>query len=83
MSITNATRDDALGMAWWNGLSEQCRLHWLLRAGSDVPADAWAIFKAGLPRAPDFPNRRPDRVECGPGGSPQRTKEVHDDCRRW
>jgi len=39
------TPDEALGMAWWNGLSERQRAEWLRRAGSAVVADAWAAFK--------------------------------------
>lgn len=51
MSAAKPSTDDALlGMAWWNRLTERERLQWLLRAGSDVPADAWAVFKAGLPQ---------------------------------
>jgi hypothetical protein len=42
MSIAKPSTDDVTGMAWFNGLSEQCRLMWLLRAGSDVPPDAWS-----------------------------------------
>lgn len=36
--------DAELGIAWWNHLSEQDRAMWLERAGSAVPADAWAEF---------------------------------------
>ncbi len=42
--------DATLGMAGWNRLTERERLPWLLRAGSDVPADAWSVCKAGLPQ---------------------------------
>ena len=38
--------DAAQGIAWWGGLSEDERAAWLRRAGSDIPADAWAVFKA-------------------------------------
>lgn len=52
MSAAKPTSDATLGMAWWNRLTERERLHWLLMAGSDVPADAWAVFRAGLPQYP-------------------------------
>jgi hypothetical protein len=38
--------DAELGMAWWNRISERERAQWLRVAGSAVPADAWAAFKA-------------------------------------
>jgi hypothetical protein len=38
--------DAGLGMAWWNRISERERAQWLRVAGSAVPADAWAAFKA-------------------------------------
>jgi len=44
------TADDLLGMAWFNSLTEWARGEWLRRAGSAVPADAWAAFKAATPR---------------------------------
>ena len=37
--------DEALGMAWWNGLTEVERANWLQRAGTSVVAEAWAFFK--------------------------------------
>lgn len=40
------TPDEAMGMAWWNSLSERQRLFWLDQAGTAVPADAYAAFKA-------------------------------------
>ncbi len=57
------TPDEVLGMAWWNGLSERDRAHWLQRAGSAIAADAWALFKAkptaadeaGVPELPGQP----------------------------
>ncbi|HEY1900448.1 MAG TPA: hypothetical protein VGG49_11695 [Steroidobacteraceae bacterium] len=42
--------DDVLGVAWFHSLSEYQRCLWLLRAGSDVPADAWALYKSRLPQ---------------------------------
>lgn len=39
--------DEAMGIAWWNGLTEQERARWMLEAGNTgVAADAWAAFKA-------------------------------------
>jgi len=37
--------DAELGTVWWNRLREIERAHWLARAQSAVPADAWATFK--------------------------------------
>jgi hypothetical protein len=37
--------DEALGMAWWNGLTVVERANWLQRAGTSVVAEAWAFFK--------------------------------------
>ena len=39
------TPDETAGMAWWNSLTEADRADWLARAGSAVPADAWAAYK--------------------------------------
>ena len=39
------TPDETAGMVWWNSLSEADRADWLMRAGSAVPADAWAVYK--------------------------------------
>ncbi|BCH04936.1 hypothetical protein MesoLj131b_69350 (plasmid) [Mesorhizobium sp. 131-2-5] len=52
------TPDEAVGMAWWNSLSEPDRAAWLTRAGSARPADAWAAYKRfgdvdGQPRTKD------------------------------
>ncbi len=52
---TQPLTDEALGVAWFNGLSEYQRCLWLTRAGSSVPADAWAIFKASLRPNPELP----------------------------
>lgn len=47
--LTDAQRTDAeLGMAWWNNLPEYSRAAWLREAKSDVPADAWAAYKATI-----------------------------------
>jgi hypothetical protein len=37
--------DETAGMVWWNSLTEVDRADWLARAGSAVPADAWAAYK--------------------------------------
>ncbi len=39
------------GMTWWNRLSPRERGEWLRRAGSAVPADAWAAFRGGQQEA--------------------------------
>jgi hypothetical protein len=39
------TPDESAGMTWWNGLTKQQRAEWLERAGSAIPAHAWAEFK--------------------------------------
>ena len=39
------TPDETAGMVWWNSLAEADRAAWLARAGSAVPADAWAAYK--------------------------------------
>ena len=31
---------------WWNDLTPEQRIHWMAEAGSAVPADAWAAYKA-------------------------------------
>jgi hypothetical protein len=42
----NTNPDDSrAGIAWWNGLTEAERAAWCRKAGSAVPADAWACFK--------------------------------------
>ena len=46
MEERTPTSDEAAGIAWWNGISEEERAEWLRRAESAVPADAWAAFKA-------------------------------------
>lgn len=40
------TADEAMGIVWWNRLTEEQRNDWMARAGSTgVVADAWATFK--------------------------------------
>lgn len=39
------TKDEAAGMAWWNGLNESERAYWLRETGTAVVADAWAEWK--------------------------------------
>ena len=42
------TTDEAMGIAWWNGLTEQERARWMQAAGNTgVAADAWAALKEG------------------------------------
>jgi hypothetical protein len=42
------TRDDELGMAWWNALTKQERARWSEIAGNTGRAvDAWEAFKRG------------------------------------
>jgi hypothetical protein len=42
------TRDDELGMAWWNSLSKQERAKWSVIAGNTGrPKDAWEAFRRG------------------------------------
>lgn len=38
-------RDAVAGIDWFNSLSRADRAHWLERAGSAVPADAWSASK--------------------------------------
>lgn len=42
---TQATPDDELGMAWWNGLTDQDRTRWARLAGTGRAKDAWELFK--------------------------------------
>ena len=39
------TTDEAMGMAWWNSLSEDGRSAWAKKAGTGVAADAWSAYK--------------------------------------
>jgi hypothetical protein len=42
------TRDDELGMAWWNNLTERERAEWSAIAGNTGrPKDAWEAFRRG------------------------------------
>lgn len=50
MSVTNPTTDDALGLCWWNHLTEHERREWMRRAGdTGIAADAWECFKRHAP----------------------------------
>jgi hypothetical protein len=41
------TKDDELGMAWWNGMTDRERARWSAIAGNTGRAkDAWEAFKA-------------------------------------
>lgn len=46
------THDDALGMAWWNALTERERAEWLRKADSARPKDAWEAFKLNQRETP-------------------------------
>jgi len=63
MQKRTATPDDLAGMSWFNGLTDDLRSSWLAKAGSAVPADAWACYKASrqavLDAAPVVPVGRP------------------------
>ena len=39
------TKDDELGMAWWNALTERERTRWANLAGTGRAKDAWELFK--------------------------------------
>ena len=42
------TADEAMGMAWWNSMSEGDRSVWAAKAGNTgIVADAWETFKTG------------------------------------
>lgn len=50
------TTDEAMGIVWWNGLTEQDRARWMQAAGNTgVAADAWAAFKKGADPTNDKP----------------------------
>lgn len=43
--------DDLTGMAWWNGLTQKDRRHWMRLAGDTGRAiDAWRAFKSATGR---------------------------------
>lgn len=50
LAYREPTADEHAGMAWWNALPDRARREWLQRAGSAVPAQAWAAFKAASAR---------------------------------
>lgn len=39
------SKDDELGMAWWNSLTERERTRWANLAGTGRAKDAWEMFK--------------------------------------
>ena len=50
---TAPTADNAAGMFWWYGLSDQERARWMREAGDTGRAkDAWEAFKRITARAP-------------------------------
>jgi hypothetical protein len=57
------TPDEAAGIAWWNALTEPQRAAWCERAGTAVPAEAWAEFK----RQAGAPASSPVNLSPGPG----------------
>ncbi len=44
-----------LGMQWWDHIGEQERAHWLGKAGSARPVDAWKAFQDSAPQEGDEP----------------------------
>jgi hypothetical protein len=53
-----ASADDELGIAWWNGLSERERARWSREAGNTGRAkDAWEAFKRSQQPMADDPLR--------------------------
>lgn len=51
--MKTATKDDELGMAWWNSLTERERAKWSAAAGNTgVAKDAWEAFKKSTPSMP-------------------------------
>lgn len=54
------TSDEALGIAWWNGLTVTQRASWFERAGTAVVAEAWAFFKNDRDAATDDDDRTYD-----------------------
>ena len=42
MNREAASADEAAGMEWWNGLSEEQRAYWLEAANTAIVAEAWA-----------------------------------------
>ncbi len=43
--MNEPTKDDEIGMAWWNGLSERERTRWANLVGTGRAKDAWEAFK--------------------------------------
>jgi hypothetical protein len=55
LTIEPMTRDDELGIAWWNSLTEQERARWSAIAGNTGRVkDAWEAFKRGSLRSPSI-----------------------------
>jgi len=49
-----STREEAVGLHWWNDLPPEEREFWLQACGSDRPADAWVAWQqAACRRTPD------------------------------
>jgi hypothetical protein len=47
------TADEQLGIAWWNGLTEERRAYWLAQANTAIVAEAWAHYQHVLSQLPD------------------------------
>jgi hypothetical protein len=45
MDERTPTEDEMRGIAWWNSLTDTERKAWLARAGSAIPAAAWAAYQ--------------------------------------
>jgi len=43
--VAPVTDDEKAGIAWWNGLTNTERAHWLKAAQTAVPAVAWRYFQ--------------------------------------
>ena len=42
------TTDEAMGMTWWNSLSDVGRAAWAAKAGTSVVADACSVYKSSV-----------------------------------
>ena len=45
MTTTEPTADELAGMDWWNSIDKAERAFWLAKAGTAVPAEAWAEYQ--------------------------------------
>jgi hypothetical protein len=44
-AVAAMTADEQLGIAWWNGLTEEQRAYWLREANTAIVAEAWAQIR--------------------------------------